>query len=258
MRIGDFEEAVAREFSARRGDIAAELPKLSARLSEPGHGATAPAVELPDSVQISAEARAAQSLGVGPFRLPSFPSPAGLVEGFRAIDAANEPRAVAAAASRIVELVGRMAAAIADGPLPATGDPPALLAATLVREVLSVAGRPIPAGVLVRIAVIARQLLLAAPPDSAPGTLGSPSTSFERAAVAVLMAVAALADTGTAPAAAQRPAALPPALLAYAGAPAPRIAPRRKTRRRNERQETAEAPQDEDDLSGYRPDSRRA
>jgi hypothetical protein len=43
MRIGEFDESLGREFDARRAAMSSELPRLSARLAEPGRGATAPA-----------------------------------------------------------------------------------------------------------------------------------------------------------------------------------------------------------------------
>ncbi len=229
MRIGEFDESLGREFDARRAAMASELPRLSARLAEPGHGATAPAVPLMDSVRISPEARAAGSLNVGAFPLGPFPAPSELVAALAQLQ--SSPGAeTATVAQRLATLVGRLFLALGGNAVGGVPSAPLPAAAELVREVLALAGQPASPAAPDRIASLARELLaLPGPSGFSSSYPGDVPTRFERAAAAILVALSGAAAASESPhAPGAEPGTMPPALLAFLASPRPARPARRK------------------------------
>lgn len=227
MRIGELDDALGKEFAARRDAMQAELGRTAARLAEP-RAATRPAVPLADSVRISPEAQAAlfARAGAAP-ALGPFPSPSEVVAIFREIAAHGPGQVPPALVARLAGLVRQLSAGLPGQPPPG---PPRLAdrtAAALVRALLREGAAPEAA------VALARQLLsVSAPPG---GSLLAPApTAFERATAALLMAVLRTRTEAQLPAEA-RPATasadLPPGLLSFAAvAPAARRPRRRKSR----------------------------
>jgi hypothetical protein len=251
MRIGELDDAIGKDLLARREAIGADLARLGAKLAEPRHGAVKPTGAIADTVRLSPEARAAHfSRHIADLPLAPFPSPVAVVTALKDILAATSPAAQGEAAGRLGDLVRQLAAALSPSPAGSdSGSHPA--AAALVRTLLSSVGTD-PG----RVAALVLELVTSFP---APGTHnGGPTiapTTFERAAVAILVAVAAAkaGQTAAVPGAAAE-AQFPAALMAFL-APPPVV---RKRRRESSKKLPPEADagakhEGEDD---YLPDSR--
>lgn len=254
VRVGEMDDALGKEFAARRDSMSSELNRLGARLAEGGKEATAPAVRLADTVRISPEARAAQfSQRSAELPLLPFPSPVDLVAALKDLASASTPAAAAELTEQITTLIRRIAQSFPGAaPIPATS-PADDVAAALVRAVLATppnagpSGPGTPAFRPEQVANLVRQLFAALSLTSAASTPGvvTPSTA-ERAAVTILLAI--VRNGGgeqpvPQPPAAQQPGAFPAALLGIlAGA----VPPRPKNRERKRQAHLPSSPEDEE------------
>jgi|GEM_PF-6254896 len=223
MRIGDFEDAVGKQLLARREGMNTDLARLGAKLSAPGNGAVSPAATVPDSVVLSAEARAAHlPPELANLPLPPFPSPRRLIAVMRELEASGHDAALSReAAGRFVSLLRSLAASLPPGARVPPGEHPA--AEALVRAALGGAATP---GELV---LLVRRLLQLSSPDVRV-TAQLPPSAYERAVVAVLASLLRLRPE-LPPASGLAASTLPPGLLSFlASPPGPR--PRRPGRAR--------------------------
>ena len=256
MHINEFSESVAKDVAARRAVMAAELPRLSAKLNEVP-AATRPAVQLADAVRISAEARAAH-LGVARpgFPLAPFPSPTALAAAFRAVLDADGPPATAKAVERLASLVRQLSDVLPPVNNPTSraslavfreGQPAAV--AALVRELLGSGSSAVPASRSAVTAALVRQLFAElAATGATPVPAATTPSQFERATAALLLAIRE-ANNGVPPqaqAAVPLPGELPAALLAHL-VPRPLAA---KTRRALRRKRDEEEPEASEELPG--------
>ncbi|MGE3075254.1 MAG: hypothetical protein AB7N24_15975 [Dehalococcoidia bacterium] len=256
MRIGELDDAVGKEFTARRGNMLAEAAKLPAKLAEPPSGATAPAVAMSDSVHISPEARAAQ-FGPMPAANPlgMLPSPSEVASAIENLaTAAPGSPAAAAGVAQLVSLAVQ-ASGLPPASLPAL--PPATReqVAGLVRALLTRANQPGGAATTAsagEIQVLVRELVgaLAQPATSASS---APVSTYERAAAVLLVALAKEAAQGPNPqVAGQVPGDLPPALLELLAMPQP--VRRRPAKRRRDEAQRFDFDDDEEDGDEAAPD----
>ncbi|MGE0599855.1 MAG: hypothetical protein AB7J35_10710 [Dehalococcoidia bacterium] len=254
MRIGELDDAVGKEFIARRGNMLAEAAKLPAKLAEPPSGATAPAVAMPDTVHISPEARAAQ---FGPLpastNLGILPPPGEVVAAIQELaTAAPGSPAAAAGVAQLVSLAVQ-ASGVAAAALPEL--PPAAheQVARLVQALLSRANQPggAPGATDAQIQGLVRELLGALPQPQ--GSVGPAQVStYERAAAVLLIGIAKQAPQDSMLIAAGRAQGdLPPALLELLAMPQP--VRRRPARHRLDEELPFDFDEDERD-AGEEPD----
>lgn len=242
MRIGELEDSLGREFAARRDTMTAAVARLGERLAQAVIPATPPAVNLPDSVRISPEARAAQFAKSAAPALPPFPSPVELVAALRELTTAPTSTATAAATKHLGELVLRLAQSFpAPAPRPVMTDAD-VLADRLVRSLLlnAAGATPAPADPE-HPANLVRQLLAAlrSLPRGGEGASLPAPTTFERASVAILAALTRLSPELSgqpgARMAAPDQSPFPAALLGLLAEPARQPRPRSRPRKRSEK-----------------------
>lgn len=220
MHIGDSQEALARDVTARREAMVGQLRQLVERLNvAPGH-AIPPAAVGVDTVRISPEARQAMNSLAGAGQPGGGASPAQVIAAIRAVLLASTPEASVAATARLAELVrnivhtfpARTAATLRGYPIDDR-------AADLVRAMLlpSTRSAPEPA----TIAALVLSLFAGKAADGAP-----PEATLQRAALAIFLA-ATRTSAEEAPAArpsteaALLPREFPPALLGHLAQPGP-------------------------------------
>ncbi len=239
------EESVTREFVARRGAMAAELTRLGETLAKPGP-AIPPATQIPDTVQISAEARAVGAQ-VEP-GLPSgpIPGPAALAAALAQVVSATTLPEHTIAVSHLTALARQLAIALpADLPISVSGAAPDNPAGRLATEWLGQltdigSGSAAAATRTARIVGLA-EALIASFAFSGPSASASPA---ERAVAEILIAL--LARRGLEPPASQGrsaagPNELPPALFSLAALPA-----RRRRHNHENLEDDADASDDEE------------
>ena len=216
MRIGEFEDAVGKQVAARREALTGDLARMGAKLAEPGHGAVSPAASVPDSVVLSAEARTAHlPRDLAGLPLPPFPSPLQLIAALKEFEAATTPQARADLAAHLSQLVVRLSRSVPLGAAVPPGENAS--AARLVRLLLGSPGAEEAHALL-------RQLLAGAGLASSASPATLPTTTYERAAVAILTAIMQHREgAGFVPAEPRLPQTFPAALLGlFAPPPAPR------------------------------------
>lgn len=222
MRIGELDDTVGREFSARRGNMLTEAARLPAKLAEPVPGAIAPAASLLDAVHISPEARTAQfgrMSSDGP-DMP-LPGPGEIVSVLQDIEATPDSARATAGLQRLAVLVTLAARSFSPGVL--QPNLPVDPRAGAIAELL-LAHAEAPPGTAPPnrdVALLVRELLKSLPQSPLLLSPGMPEpvslSRFEQAGVAILLAATREGHQLAYPFSSARPGDLPPALLSMLG-----------------------------------------